>query len=240
MGASTAGGHAGTTALRGRTLTGLGTTVQAGCWVLVALALLIFAFAVDQYMADAAYQVTPEDSSEEEAAYSASVAADGRFQNTVTIALVAALVVGLLFIGWLFRAMRNLDAFGVRQPVMKPSWAWWSWVIPIANLWLPHKAVAYTARASSSDRTLPIADQHRRIGTPAIVHWWWAAYLLASLLALSPVAFYRAEDLINYYRFSFVTPCVIAVPCVLAALLVRRITRQQAALSSAPHSDLND
>jgi hypothetical protein len=86
--------------------------------------------------------------------------------------LLAYLATAVLVIIWLYRARKNVEVFPDAEPGMRAGWAIGGWFIPIANLVIPYRVTAYTARSS--------LGQAR---TPALVGVWWAAFLIYSFLS---------------------------------------------------------
>ena len=81
--------------------------------------------------------------------------------------LLAFLTTIVLVIVWTFRAARNALAFPGADVPGGAGWAIAGWLVPVASLFMPYRTVAGIARTTFD-----------RADTPAVVKWWWAAWLL--------------------------------------------------------------
>lgn len=150
--------------------------------------------------------------------------------------LVAYIAAAVLVIVWFYRARKNVDAFPEAQPGMRAGWAIGGWFIPFANLVIPYRVMADTARGSLA-----------RSRTPALVGIWWAAFLVYSLVgqavARLDAARYNAlpadltgpgdyQRYVDYYRGALVPNLLTLLAGIVAAavlvVLVRRISAVQA------------
>ncbi|HEX7745580.1 MAG TPA: DUF4328 domain-containing protein [Micromonosporaceae bacterium] len=150
--------------------------------------------------------------------------------------LLASIGAAVVVIVWFYRARKNVDAFPEAQPRMRAGWAIGGWFIPFANLVIPYRVMADTARGSLA--------QSR---TPGLVGVWWAAWLVYSLvgqaLARLDVARYDAlptdlagpadyQRYVDYYRGALVPNLLTLLAGIVAAaaliVLVRRISTAQA------------
>jgi hypothetical protein len=105
--------------------------------------------------------------------------------STVLILMVAGLIgLGLvvaftvtiiMFLMWLHRAYKNLQAFGI-QTDFTPGWAVGWWFVPFMNLARPH-AVMKELWEKSETRATQQASDSSRIGL------WWACYLGSGIIA---------------------------------------------------------
>ncbi|HEX2772027.1 MAG TPA: DUF4328 domain-containing protein [Micromonosporaceae bacterium] len=145
-------------------------------------------------------------------------------------------IAGVLVIVWFYRARKNVDALPDAQPGMRAGWAIGGWFIPFANLVIPCRVMAHTARSSLS-----------RPRTPALVGIWWAAWLVYSVAGYAVVALdnvrYDAlpaalagpadyQRYVDYYGGALVPNLLALLPGIVAAValivLVRRISNAQA------------
>ena len=78
---------------------------------------------------------------------------------------------GILFVIWLRRARINAECF-MRQRRAR-GWAFWGWIIPIVNFWIPFQIIGDIWRAG-----LP-PDQRRRTAWLPVT--WWTSWLLGGL-----------------------------------------------------------
>jgi hypothetical protein len=90
------------------------------------------------------------------------------------------LVTGPLFAGWLFRACRNLQLYGVRLR-RGPGWAWGAWFIPVVSLWWPKQVVDDAVRGSRADVAAGL--DVRALRRSGFVTAWWSCWLLSGVLS---------------------------------------------------------
>lgn len=157
---------------------------------------------------------------------------------------VSYLVTGLLFfIPWFHRAYANLSRMGVKALRYKPVWAIGSWFIPIFNLFRPKQIANDIWRASAADAHVGDERWHAR-AVGALVHWWWALFLLAGLVVgVGANVIAHADDqpvtpeaqLIETlelertgYTLDVVGSVISIAAAVLAIVVVRRLTATQA------------
>ena len=146
------------------------------------------------------------------------------------VQLVGYVIGAIIFIAWFHRAYGNLPALGVSTPRRGRGWAIGGWFIPIANLFIPKQMANDLWRAG--DPELRPADhgwQSRPVA--AIVHWWWALYLVSG--ALANISGRLMEDATNLadLRSAIVVNAVaqaIGIASAVAAILVvKRATARQ-------------
>ena len=77
---------------------------------------------------------------------------------------------GVVFVVWFHRARINAEHRGWAQR-RAPAWAFWGWVLPIANLFVPFQLMGDIWRAG-----LPAARRHKTAWLPAL---WWTTWLFA-------------------------------------------------------------
>jgi eukaryotic-like serine/threonine-protein kinase len=103
--------------------------------------------------------------------------------DLATIVQLVGYVIGaVIFIFWFHRAYSNLPALGVTKPRHGRGWAIGAWFIPIANLFIPKQLANDVWRAGDPElRPGDFGWQSRPVA--AIVHWWWALFLVSGVLA---------------------------------------------------------
>lgn len=95
------------------------------------------------------------------------------------------LLCAALFIGWLWRMRDNARALSGERPRYAGIWVYASWVVPLANLWIPRGIVADIHRKSAPDRKLP-----------AVVNVWWALWLVGTVTGVGLMYDGDTDDLI--------------------------------------------
>ncbi len=83
----------------------------------------------------------------------------------------------IAFLIWFRRARINADRSSWRQRRAR-GWAFWGWVIPIGNLWIPFQLTGDIWRAG-----LPPARRTRTAWLPVL--WWISRLLLTAQLGLN-------------------------------------------------------
>jgi len=158
--------------------------------------------------------------------------ADTFVSVAVLALLVCSVTIFVLLIIWMWRVAKNAELTGRTQPRFGPGWAIGGWFIPLASLVIPVLVMQDLWRAS--DPAVPRGDPvwRRRPGS-ALVGWWWAAYLVATLRFVSSGnAETRAQ--LHHLRATDSIAAVGSLVAIAAAILlikvVRGITRRQEAL----------
>jgi hypothetical protein len=106
----------------------------------------------------------------------------GRLQ----VVLLAITAIAFLF--WFHRVNKNLPGLGQTGLIFTPGWAVGFFFVPFLNLVRPFQAMRAAWHGSDPgniglDFTSHRTDFGRRLGTPPLVGWWWALFLLSNFLA---------------------------------------------------------
>ena len=128
---------------------------------------------------------------------------------------------GVCFLVWTYRLVQNLRAFGVSGLKHSPGWAVAYFFIPILSLYRPYQIFREVWQGSDPDPAQRAAGTWHRARTPALLGFWWCAWILTNVLdALSAQS--GADITVN------VLDNAIAVASSLLALwVVRRVTARQ-------------
>ena len=148
--------------------------------------------------------------------------------------LVVYIVTGLLFVRWNQRAIHNLQHAGKRVRYDE-GWAFWGWIIPIANIWIPYQMM----RELASALRIHLRENGVRGYLPEMgnfIAYWWMFWLLSGI---GSVAIRYSINTIDFDDSGFMATLLngglellSAVTAALALLMVRRI----AAMESLGHS----
>lgn len=142
-------------------------------------------------------------------------------------------ITAVLFLMWLHRAYRNLHALGARPLETTPGWAVGYFFIPFVNLVKPFHVVRELWNKSD-----PQAQSHEGFGnfpqgTPALIGWWWAFWVIANISArVADRIVGNAETvgaMIMAARLGIVADALFVVAAVLAILVVKNIDDRQEA-----------
>ena len=161
----------------------------------------------------------------------AEVEANDMRSGVIAILNAFVILIGMIaFLVWIHRVRANLPALGIADARWGPGWAIGWWFIPIMNLFRLFQMVKEIWQASGPEAQL---DAWRDTAAPALLGWWWAAWLIAS--AAGNVAF-RVETispetidgLIRGSMAYIASEALWAIASIPAIMVVRRIDRRQA------------
>lgn len=166
-------GH--TYAPRWRGITGLTTALTALFWFTFGAAVLLLVAAVNQ-------RVTIEDViNGNTISFTDANNADNFVAAVAVLILALMTALAVLVIVFMWRASKNLQAWGRTGARLGPGWSIGSWFIPLANLVMPVLIVQDLWRGSD-----PAAGRdgwRGRIPGSALVGVWWAAWVVTWLLS---------------------------------------------------------
>ena len=160
-------------------------------------------------------------------------ASDSRQALLALLQAGAYLLTGLGFVVWFHRAYTNLPALGMEPLPFAAGWAVGAWVVPILGLFRPKQIMDSIWRGSDPNR--PPHDGFWRKGpVPALLHLWWAAYLLPWAVDRVVAALVRngsptVERLRTASIGTLASDVLLLAAGVLCFELVRRATRRQQA-----------
>ncbi len=107
--------------------------------------------------------------------------AEDAFAVSGLLYFAATVAAAIGFLVWFSRGYNNIPAV-VRQPLRySTGWAIGAWFIPIFNLFRP-KQIANDLWRSGDPAAKDNPDWTRLTVAP-LVHWWWAGWILASIVA---------------------------------------------------------
>ena len=132
------------------------------------------------------------------------------------LALVAGYLTGVVFfLRWFHRGHRILRLLlpSVRY---SPGWAVGSWFVPFVNLVVPKKASNDLWRAGRRERL------------PALINWWWAVWLLGSLVDIAVVSGWGwlSAETLEDYRTAYMTDMTSSVQIIVAGVLTVAVVRR--------------
>ena len=85
------------------------------------------------------------------------------------------------FLIWQYRAYKNLPALKVRNPEHTPGWTVGYWFIPVLNLFRPFQVIRELWNESDPDFDPELGFLSNSMGTPALIGWWWAFWLISRI-----------------------------------------------------------
>jgi hypothetical protein len=162
-----------------------------------------------------------------EAALAAAVASDARARIVGILQTAIYVASAVVILCWIHRANRNARALGARGLRFTPGAAVGWYFVPIANLWMPYRAMKETWQASRRP------DAWSAEPIPPLVRGWWLLWLVES--ALGNASFRLAmgaeevDALLRANAVALAADLFVLPLCVVFLVLVRRIDAMQRA-----------
>jgi hypothetical protein len=226
-------------------------TLQA---VAVAGLTLVAVVAALRVYADARYIAVLEDRIDGVAPDPGEVDDAESLADVTGVVIAAALyVIGpAVFLPWFYVAYVNLRRFGLRNLRYSSGWAIGSWFIPIFNLFRP-KQIANDLSRGTSGGTLHSTGRIDTHPVSPLLHWWWAFYLLSSIVTVFGSSSVSDEDFFEsdaplfdslsderaFYVGDLISSAVAIAAAVLAIMVIRQITRDQQEVMEKPAATLH-
>jgi hypothetical protein len=137
----------------------------------------------------------------------------------------------VFFLVWEYRAFSNLSALKARNVEFSPGWAVGWWFIPLANLIKPFQAVRELWNESDPDFEEEAGFLNVAGGTPAIIGFWWAFFLVSGFLGRIADKLIDADgNISNEFPIVFLIASIFQIAAaVLALIIVKNITQRQEA-----------
>ena len=141
------------------------------------------------------------------------------------IGFLAVLIAVLIVNGmWIFRATSNARYFDPQDRRIGPGWAVGWYAVPLANLWMPYKAMKQTWNASFGDPRPMDAK------VPVLFVFWWASWLGSNGISAAANIFAPGDEIGNQIVINTANLMVAplsAASGVLFLLIIDRLTRMQ-------------
>ena len=167
-----------------------------------------------------------------------AAANDSRQQLIGILQFLLFLGTAVAFLMWFHRAHKNLTSLGGRDLKYSPGWAVGGFFVPFLNLVRPlqvMREIWHGSEPSGLERDLASSGPSIRnqLGTPPLVGWWWALFLVSNLLGniTARMTFAPNQTLDRLLALSalLVFSDLIEIPgAVVAIRLVGRLTTWQA------------
>jgi Domain of unknown function (DUF4328) len=157
--------------------------------------------------------------------------ADNRVIASVVIWLVVFAVTAIVWCVWQHRAQRNAIELAYGKLEFTPGWAVGWWFVPFANLVKPFQTVRELWKASHGGHNGQV------VATWSVIGWWWALWLIASVLERLTVRVGSRNDLSDLIRSDtteVVANGVMVVAAILAIMIVRSVVALQGRAVAAP------
>jgi hypothetical protein len=143
--------------------------------------------------------------------------------------------VGLILL-WIFRTHRNAALFQSAEPSITPGWALGWFFVPIANLWMPYRAMRQLWLAS----TVPNVEASRSMAetrSTGLVALWWFLVVFNGLFAILSVrlGIMLVDSLALYATLQFFFAALdVAIPISLSAIVATVARGQLQRMKGSP------
>jgi hypothetical protein len=163
-------------------------------------------------------------------------ASDDRVAITVALQSLMMLAIILVWLVWFYRAYTNVPRLSSRPLRFGKGWAIGAWFVPILNLFRPKQITNDIWRAAEYEPDPSIALHNRPVS--ALLHWWWALWVIDSLVTSAWVRTFldaqtvadqrRSASLLVFMDSGSVALDVVTIAVVLA--ISRRYERRRSRL----------
>ncbi len=135
----------------------------------------------------------------------------------------------VLFLIWEYRSFNNLSALKARNLEYSPGWSVGWWFIPFANLVKPFQVMRELWNESDPDFDEETGFLHTSPGTPEIIGFWWAAFLLSGFIGrIVDKMVDENGEASQYFPVALIVASVFQlVASILIILIVKGVTNRQ-------------
>jgi len=136
----------------------------------------------------------------------------------------------VFFLIWEYRSFNNLSALKARNLEFSPGWAVGWWFIPFANLVKPFQAIRELWNESDPEFDEETGFLHVSPGTPEIIGFWWATFLLSGIAARISNAMVdsRSGAPSEYFPVALIVASILQLAAaILIILIVKGVTNRQ-------------
>jgi hypothetical protein len=157
--------------------------------------------------------------------------ADNRVIASAVIWLVVFAVTAIVWCVWQHLAQRNAIELAYGKLEFTPGWAVGWWFVPFANLVKPFQTVRELWKASHG------GHNGRVVATWSVIGWWWALWLIASVLERLTLRVGSGNDLSDLIRddtTEIIANGIMVVAAILAIKIVRSVVSLQEGAVAPP------
>jgi len=156
-------------------------------------------------------------------------------QQVIAVIMLALIIATIIsFIMWFHRAYKNLHAMNTRILQFTPGWAIGAWFVPILNLGRPFVIMKEIWEETQS-ASLPTEEKHL-VSPTTIIGWWWAFWIMNSIIGNASGRITRAADSIDGYLFStgfsIFSDSVDMIAMILTLVMINRMTEYEKRLAA--------
>jgi Domain of unknown function (DUF4328) len=153
-----------------------------------------------------------------------------RFVISVLLTLVV-LLTAAFFLIWIYRAHKNLKAFGAAELKYSPRWAVAGFFVPLLNIFRPYQVISEIWKASVKGAGRGGGTNWKLEQIPAYFGLWWGLWLLSGLMDFFSAIMIFGGGLTTQQlvasRYRLVYDAVSITCALLAITVVMRITARQ-------------
>lgn len=162
-----------------------------------------------------------------EAAVAAAAASDSRQAVVAIVQFATFIAAGILILKWIHRANYNARQLGATDMTFTPGWSIGWYFVPVANLWMPYRAMKEIWKASANPQ------DWKNEPVSSLLPWWWFLWIVSGTVGSVSNRLWLTAKTIDAYTVANlldqVSNAVVVVLSLLMAALVRRIQRMQMA-----------
>ena len=159
---------------------------------------------------------------------------DNRRAAAGGLAIVIAIVTGVVFLRWTYVASRNAYSFDASGMRFTPGWAVGWYFIPLLTLWKPYQALVEVFRVSHPG----FGSNWRLAPRPRILPIWWTLWIAATFLGQAVVRLaFRADtidEILLGSRLTFAAELLDVPLCLAAIQVVSTLQKWQSDKRSLP------
>ena len=136
----------------------------------------------------------------------------------------------VFFLIWVYRAFSNLSPLRAQNLEFSPGWAVGWWFIPFANLVKPFQVMRELYNESDPDFDEETGFLNTQPGTPELIGFWWASFLISNILFRISDAVFKAsnETPTSVFLIIFIIASLLqTAAAVLIIFIIWKITKRQ-------------
>ena len=156
--------------------------------------------------------------------------ANDRRQAFISIVnLLISIATMVVFLMWFHRAHKNLPALGNHALKYSPRWAVGGFFVPVLALFRPLQVMREVWHGSDPEGVaLQTAPLGRTVepGTPALVGWWWGAFLVSAFLGRMILRQSFSSDSLEEFQVLTVNGVIASILDIFSAWLAVRLVNR--------------
>jgi hypothetical protein len=141
-----------------------------------------------------------------------------------------AVLTGVFFLVWVYRAYKNLKALGATDLNYSPGWAIGGFFVPILNIVRPYQVISEIWKASAYKARRSRGASWLYEPTPIFITAWWGLWLFSGffdLLSATLIFGLEQGNVVSAARYRILSYIANIACAALAGAVVLKITRKQ-------------